>query len=105
MVNCRSLGSFYLLQSYYIDSNKYRYVYTIRDVYNKVVEKCGLYEDEVAMLEDLSQDEYPPRLLEHVRICVDNMPKFFAMIKELLNPNAVERLLGWVQIYPQKTRQ
>lgn len=105
MINCRTLGSFYLLLSYFTDTGKFRYAYTLKRVYNNLVDKCKLYEKEIDSLEGLSQNEYSPKLTDQIKVCVDMLPKFFIGMGEKLNNNCIDSLMRWIQVYPQKTRE
>jgi hypothetical protein len=64
-------------------------MYFIRRFYTAFIDKRWLYQNEILTLEDTSPQDYPPRLIEQVRICVETMPKFLSNTREKLNTGII----------------
>lgn len=103
---CRSLGAFYLSMKYLMRIKSYpRYTDSLRKIYSSLIEKFGLYEQEITELEGVGPKEYPVRLVQEISAAIEGLPKLFECFRDRLSFACLPVLLAWIVVYPQDTRE
>ena len=69
------------------------------------MEAHKLYATEIMSLENVDPKDYPERLIEQVRFCVESLPAFIVKSREKLTQPSIDELLNWVLVYPVQTRE
>lgn len=101
----KTVGTLFMLMWFtYLDTRSSDGYYFRRE-YMRFVDKHELYPTEIMNLEDVEVKDYPPRLIEQVRFCVETLPTFVSRNREKLSLASIDELLNWALIYPVQTRE